>query len=61
MLNVQNKATVRAKTSAQYVHRPLENNGCFKEYCIFRDNCNTIFEGVEHASTNNVSAKLDVS
>jgi hypothetical protein len=56
MLDVQNKATVRAKTSAQFVHGPLENNGC-----VFRDNCNTIFEGVEHAPTNNVLVKLDVS
>jgi len=37
MLNVQNKATVRAKTSAQYVHRPLENNGCVSKNIAFSE------------------------
>lgn len=27
LLDVQNKPTLRAKISAQYVHMPLENNG----------------------------------
>jgi hypothetical protein len=35
MLDVKNKATVRAKTSAQYVHRPLENNDCVSKDTAF--------------------------
>jgi hypothetical protein len=37
MLDVQNKATVRAKTSTQYVHRPLENNGRVSKNIAFSE------------------------
>lgn len=33
----QNKANVRAKTSAQYVHRSLENNGCVSKNIAFSE------------------------
>jgi hypothetical protein len=37
MLGVQNTANVRAKTSAQYVHRQLENNGCVSKNIAISD------------------------
>jgi hypothetical protein len=35
LLDLQNKPTVRAKTSAQYVHMPLKNNGSVSKNIVF--------------------------
>jgi len=37
MLDVQHKATLRAKPNTQYVHRPLENNGCVSKNIAFSE------------------------
>jgi hypothetical protein len=37
MLDVQNKATVRAKTRAQYGYWPLENNGRVSKNIAFSE------------------------